>query len=69
MPLYEYRCDDCAELFEVLQSLGEDGAGVNCPTCDSDQIDRQLSIFAGMTSSSSDGAEACAQSGCDSPFT
>ncbi|MCX7973065.1 MAG: zinc ribbon domain-containing protein [Candidatus Aminicenantes bacterium] len=32
MPLYEYRCEDCDSLFEVLQRLNEDPLKI-CPKC------------------------------------
>ena len=31
MPIYEYRCTQCEERFEVRQSFGEDGSKLNCP--------------------------------------
>ncbi len=33
MPLYEYRCANCDEQFEVLKSLA-DTDEENCPKCD-----------------------------------
>lgn len=69
MPLYEYRCVDCRERFEVLQSMGEGSEDISCPSCGGCSIQRQLSTFAGITGSSSASAEACATPGCDSPFT
>lgn len=32
MPIYEYRCDDCEDLFEVLQKMSEDPLEV-CKQC------------------------------------
>ena len=69
MPLYEYRCLNCDERFEVLQRMGEGSEGISCPSCRAPSIERQLSTFAGMTASSSASAEACATPGCGSPFT
>lgn len=69
MPLYEYRCEDCAERFEVLQSMGEGSEGLVCPTCGGGAVERQLSTFAGRSAASSPAAEACATPGCSSPFT
>lgn len=46
MPLYEYRCQACADRFEVLQRMGQDGAGVTCPTCGEGRVEREHSTFA-----------------------
>ena len=46
MPIYEYRCDPCAEEFEELVR-GPD-APVACPSCGSADVDRLLSTFAGV---------------------
>ena len=32
MPRYDYRCVDCEQEFELVQSFSQAGAGV-CPTC------------------------------------
>ena len=46
MPLYEYRCRGCGERFEILQRLGEDGRGLQCPRCAEPEPQRVLSTFA-----------------------
>jgi putative FmdB family regulatory protein len=45
MPIYEYRCDDCAQSFETFVRPGhpEDAA---CPDCAGAHIHRELSVFA-----------------------
>jgi putative FmdB family regulatory protein len=70
MPLYEYTCSDCHERFEILQRMGEGADGLACPRCHGASVERQLSTFAGLTSSSaaSPGGP-CARPGCNSPFT
>jgi putative FmdB family regulatory protein len=35
MPLYEYRCDDCASVFEVLRPMAERELAAVCPRCES----------------------------------
>lgn len=62
MPLYEYRCTDCDERFEVLQRMGDGAAGVECPSCGAPRVERQLSTFAG--SAGNGGATAAAGGGC-----
>jgi putative FmdB family regulatory protein len=44
MPIYEYRCGDCEERFEIyVRSWGET---VSCPSCQGDAVEKQLSTFA-----------------------
>ena len=51
MPLYEYVCSDCHASFEKLvQRFGE---AVDCPSCSSAAVEKQLSTFAVGPASSS----------------
>jgi putative FmdB family regulatory protein len=43
MPLYEYRCNACGQQFELLVNASDTP---RCPSCDSELIDKQLSVFA-----------------------
>ncbi len=43
MPIYEFRCEICGEIFETLQKLGEDYPP--CPKCNSRQVMKLPSIF------------------------
>jgi len=68
MPIYEYRCADCGQLFEELvMRLTEK---VNCPKCKSARVVRQMSAFAfrsgtNFVSSSSKSCGGCASRSCD----
>lgn len=42
MPLYEYRCRECDEHFELLVYSADES--VACPKCESAQVDKQLSL-------------------------
>ena len=44
MPLYEYRCLSCDELFEVRRTMAEADDGVTCPDGHGDTR-RLLSVF------------------------
>jgi putative FmdB family regulatory protein len=57
MPVYEYRCDDCNERFEMRRSFSESNAPAGCPLCRGDRTRRLLSNFY-ATSASSDGSSA-----------
>ncbi len=41
MPIYEYYCPQCKEVFELICPVGEDG---HCPTCDL-KAERRFSPF------------------------
>jgi putative FmdB family regulatory protein len=43
MPLYEYRCEACGHLFELLVRGLQ---AVTCPACASSAIERTVSSFA-----------------------
>jgi len=45
MPLYEYRCKICGEVFEKLRQTGQADSEVRCPLCESEETERQLSTF------------------------
>jgi putative FmdB family regulatory protein len=62
MPLYEYRCRDCGERFEVLQRLGQGGEDLTCPRCGEGRPERLLSTFSSTTGSreaAADGGGCC----------
>ena len=42
MPTYEYRCDNCGNEFEEIQSIKAD-ALTHCPKCDKDTLKRIIS--------------------------
>jgi putative FmdB family regulatory protein len=34
MPLYEYRCNDCASVYEVMRPMAERELAAVCPRCE-----------------------------------
>ena len=46
MPIYEYQCRACGHVFELLRRMKDADSDVECPKCQSLQIERQLSTFA-----------------------
>ena len=71
MPLYEYRCDRCDHRFEVLQRMGDDATGIDCPKCGDAKVTKQLSTFAAGGGSSGDAfaAAGCGRPACGTGFT
>jgi len=46
MPIYEYRCESCAERFEVLTRFAERDSAQVCPACESTKTRVLVSSFA-----------------------
>ena len=64
MPIYEYKCLKCDSEFEKLV-FGSSNNGINCPDCQSTDVERLFSAFNGV-SRSSDGSTHSMSSGCSS---
>jgi putative FmdB family regulatory protein len=43
MPLFEYECRGCGHQFEYLT---RDGRSPSCPSCESEDLQKRLSVFA-----------------------
>jgi len=56
MPLYEYECDKCGELVEILWRGPEDEKGLSCPVCGGSKLRRKLSAFSAKVNSDGTGA-------------
>jgi putative FmdB family regulatory protein len=46
MPIFEYQCQDCNEVFESLQLSRSRDVEAECPHCGSDHTERMVSSFA-----------------------
>jgi len=44
MPIFEYICQDCGRAFERI--VPRHDSKTDCPHCNSEHIDKQLSVFA-----------------------
>ncbi len=42
MPLYEYRCENCGHVFEVIQKFSDPPAE-HCPSCGKGPVQKQMS--------------------------
>ena len=49
MPTYAYRCEQCGETFEQVETISEHGARPPCPKCGSDKIASVPTAFVAMT--------------------
>lgn len=43
MPIYEFRCTNCSELFELLVIKADDQTEMCCPKCKSEEFERVMS--------------------------
>lgn len=46
MPIFEYVCKQCDHRFELLV---QGSTKIECPSCQSKRLDKQLSVFAAAT--------------------
>lgn len=66
MPIYEYRCADCGTRFEkLLRRLSAEE--IVCPSCDSKQVNQQLSVFATHAGRAAEPAPSCPAGMCRTP--
>jgi putative FmdB family regulatory protein len=61
MPIYEYACS-CGKRFEKL--VRRFGDAVSCPSCQSPDVEKQLSVFAVATSAPSPAFSGCGAGAC-----
>ena len=64
MPIFEYLCKDCGQAFEKLVPRYDSSA--DCIHCNSENVEKQLSVFA-ITASSKDSAADAGCSRCGAP--
>src|SRR5256885_11301938 len=67
MPIYEYRCESCAERFEVLTRFAERDTAQICPVCESTKTRVLVSSFAvagGEPSATDFASESSGGGGC-----
>ncbi|HEY77515.1 MAG TPA: zinc ribbon domain-containing protein [Dehalococcoidia bacterium] len=50
MPIYEYKCRNCNEKFEVRRNLQDEEKEVKCPRCESRDTQRVFSLFSSGSS-------------------
>lgn len=54
MPIYEYKCQNCGQKFELLQKLGASNEELSCPKCGAPKPVKQFSVFASSKTGSSE---------------
>lgn len=59
MPKYDFRCQECQNLFELNLSLAEregESEKKKCPSCSSSEVKQVMSFNGGVVTSSKGGA-------------
>jgi len=65
MPIYEFQCRQCEKVFEVLFFSISENREVLCPDCNSDQVEKLMSVFGGtFGSTASSNCSSCSSSSC-----
>ncbi|MFH2126396.1 MAG: zinc ribbon domain-containing protein [Pseudomonadota bacterium] len=55
MPIYEFRCDGCGQVFEHLALSQKEQKQASCPECGGKDLSRVMSACASVVESSSAG--------------
>lgn len=53
MPIFEYRCEACGKVFDVLVKSSERDQEQRCPQCQSEKVKKVFSTFGVGSSGSS----------------
>ncbi len=64
MPIYEFKCKDCDNEFEMICSANDDTGDIACPRCGERKVEKIISLF-----SSSCGSSGSCSAPASSPFT
>ena len=65
MPIFEYKCNKCEAEFEKLVFGTSSENGIQCPECQSHEVEQLFSCFNGV-SRAADGSTKPMSSGCAS---
>jgi putative FmdB family regulatory protein len=66
MPLYEFRCNTCGNVFEQLIFSSDKEEKLTCPSCGQSDASRLMSLFSSGSSSSGKGLSSGLSSSCAS---
>ncbi|MEW6427064.1 MAG: zinc ribbon domain-containing protein [Thermodesulfobacteriota bacterium] len=67
MPIFEYRCEECGAIFELLVMSEEDAREPRCRRCDATEVKKVLSATAvRITTQAAGGFPGAPAGGCGS---
>ena len=64
MPVFEYKCEDCNSIFEILHKSTKNQEVIQCPDCRSQHYKKLISVFSSKSSNSSPDFGGCADGSC-----
>lgn len=67
MPIYEYHCRGCDNEFERLIRSRREESNVTCPSCDSKDVEKRVSVFAARGAEASSAPRPPGCGGCADP--
>ena len=67
MPIFEYQCKDCNNVYDVLHKGTEKSEDVFCPDCKSTKHVKLISTFSSVVSSGSSVEGGCQSGSCGMP--
>ena len=70
MPIYEYRCNQCGEISEILRGVGSHDEILQCKHCRSSDLEKIMSVssFTLADSNQAPGTTCCGRTErCDTP--
>ena len=59
MPIYEFRCKCCNDEFETLVRNSRTDERIECPKCESTELERILSVCSRGTGHNQDNSSGC----------
>jgi len=66
VPIYEYLCLECNDVFDALRTMSQADAPIVCEACESEHTSRMISVFFAQSDGASltpQGAGGCACGG------
>lgn len=68
MPIYEYKCNGCGEVFEFFISASYDAKTLVCPGCGSSDLERLISAPVALRNTDRSGTTCCGrEERCEKP--
>jgi putative FmdB family regulatory protein len=67
MPIFEYKCEDCSSVFEILHKSSNNNEDVFCPNCKSLNYKKLISVFSAKSSGSAPDFGGCSDGSCSMP--
>jgi len=68
MPIYDYKCTDCGEVYDVFHKSREVIEDITCPACHSTKYKKLMSVpsisMGGTATASSSEVPSCPAGGC-----